>query len=322
MSLANFDLNLLKVLDALLRESNTTKAAERVGLSQPAVSAALSRLRDRLGDPLFVRSGKGIKPTPFADTLRMPVQEVLARMEAIVEGPEKFDPETSDRVFRICGTDYFSEVLFPPLLKRLVKEAPNISLRLVDQLYETNAAAMQNLDIDIAFLPRIHFPEWMDVQEVCLTSFVIGAPKDNHLFRENGIGPGDPIPMEIYLQFHHASFAPEGYIQADGDLALANKGHSRKVLATFPTFGGIYSAIARGGMLGGLPVELAKRYESYGEISLHPLPVDLPPNHMCMIWNRSFTHDAAHRWLRQTIAKLLSDNSNDERSHTPGIVHV
>ena len=309
-NLTGFDLNLLKALDALLRESSTTDAGRRIGLSQPAVSAALGRLRAQLGDPLFVRKGQGLTPTPFAETLRGPVQDALAQIETILGGPAGFVPSESDRVFHLSGSDYFSELLFPPLLKQLQDEAPKIGLRLVDQVFASNMEAMQKLEIDLAFWPRLHFPDTIAAEEICISRFLICAPKDHPKLKEAGIGPGDPIPLEVYLSFAHATFAPDGQPRADGDLALANRGFERHTMVSFPTFSGVYAAVAYGGLLGGLPRQLAMRYEKAGLISLHPMPLPLDDNRLCMIWNRSLTHDAGHAWLRDKVAGIMAEYSD------------
>ena len=123
MNIASFDLNLLTVLDALLREGSTVRAGERIGLSQPAVSAALGRLRHALGDELFVRRGQGLEPTDYARSLVVPVREVLDAVVGVLAG-SRFEPGTSDAVFRLSGSDFFAEMLMPALAERLSREAP------------------------------------------------------------------------------------------------------------------------------------------------------------------------------------------------------
>lgn len=107
VNFVTFDLNLLRVLDALLREGSTVKAGNRLGMSQPAVSSALSRLRHSLGDELFLRQGQGILPTDYARSLATPLREQLDRLEALLTGPGGFDPATAELIFRIAGSDFF-----------------------------------------------------------------------------------------------------------------------------------------------------------------------------------------------------------------------
>lgn len=128
----NFDLNLLRVLHALLEEHSTVRAGERLGLSQPAVSAALARLRAALGDELFFRRGKGLEPTQYALTLKEELKQVFERIEGLIRGPGTFDPRISDVSFRISGSDFFAELLMPRLAERLQLLAPKMRVHLVD----------------------------------------------------------------------------------------------------------------------------------------------------------------------------------------------
>jgi len=132
MSLNALDLNLLRVFDALMRERSVTRAGERIGLSQPAVSAALNRLRHLVGDQLFVRRGNDMVPTPRAEDLAAPVRSALAEIEKAFMGGARFDPATAERTFTFMGADYFSMRLMPELARRMAVAAPGIVLRLLD----------------------------------------------------------------------------------------------------------------------------------------------------------------------------------------------
>lgn len=132
VNLATFDLNLLRVLDALLREGSTVRAGERIGLSQPAVSAALNRLRAALDDELFFRQGQGLAATDYARSLEEPLAMVLASIEALLARPGAFDAASSEASFRISGSDFFAEMLMPRLGERLLRLAPSMRVHLVD----------------------------------------------------------------------------------------------------------------------------------------------------------------------------------------------
>ena len=128
MNISTFDLNLLRVLDALLRERNVSRAAERLSLSQPAVSNALNRLRDLLDDPLLVRVGRSMQPTPRALALEVPIRDVLQRIEESLSADAPFDPASSRQRFRIAVTDYVELILMPRLLKLLAERAPGVQI--------------------------------------------------------------------------------------------------------------------------------------------------------------------------------------------------
>src|SRR5437764_13596203 len=156
MSLAGLDLNLLVVLDALFTERSVTRAARRVGLTQPALSNALARLRIQLDDPLFVRSGRGIIPTARALEMQPVIADALKRIEgALQEG--KFDPRTSRRVFRVIASDYIEAVLLPSILARLEAEAPYVDLEIRPPPTTTSAPRdmLERGEVDIALGVRV-----------------------------------------------------------------------------------------------------------------------------------------------------------------------
>jgi DNA-binding transcriptional LysR family regulator len=132
VNLAAFDLNLLRVFDAMMLELSTVRAGERVGLSQPAVSSALGRLRSVLGDELFVRDGNRMMPTPRALQLKEPVRQALVQIEEALAVNAAFDPQTSTRSFMLIGSDYFSTLLMPKLAARVTPIAPSIVLQMMD----------------------------------------------------------------------------------------------------------------------------------------------------------------------------------------------
>lgn len=160
MTIQNFDLNLLKALDALLAERSVTKAAEQIHLSQPAMSGALKRLRDEFRDQLLIRNGREMDLTPLGRSLAGNVHEVLKSIRGILETQVQFDPATARRSIRLAMTDYAAMVLMPHVLERLCRESPfiNCNVQIVD---ETVASALVNGDVDIFVGVR----EWIDQTE-------------------------------------------------------------------------------------------------------------------------------------------------------------
>ncbi len=153
MNFATFDLNLLRVLDALFREGSTVKASARLGLSQPAVSSSLSRLRHALDDPLFVRQGNRLVPTDFAENLRHGVQDELNRIELLLSKADAFDPEKAEGHFKISGSDFFAELLMPNLGDLLTRTAPKLRAQLVDLVPDDYLASLERYDADLALIP-------------------------------------------------------------------------------------------------------------------------------------------------------------------------
>src|SRR5215510_5962668 len=157
MNVGDLDLNLLRAFDAVLRDGSVTAAAGRLGLSQPAMSNALSRLRRLLGDPLFMRTAGGMRPTPFAQQLAAPVQQALDLIRASLSQQAGFDPKTSDRIFRLQLTDVGEIAFLPPLLERLQRDAPRVRVE-TQQLPQdevSDALASGEADLALGFLPEL-----------------------------------------------------------------------------------------------------------------------------------------------------------------------
>ncbi|WP_246682196.1 LysR family transcriptional regulator [Mesorhizobium sp. B3-2-1] len=150
MNLNALDLNLVRVLDALLRERSVTRAGEQIGLSQPAVSAALNRLRHVLNDQLFVRHGNDIVPTPRAESLAEPVRAALREIERVFQTGKDFDPAGLERTFTFMGADFFSMLLMPPLAARIAAVAPGVSFRFLDSARGDVSRLLQDDEIDAA----------------------------------------------------------------------------------------------------------------------------------------------------------------------------
>ncbi|WP_313110729.1 LysR family transcriptional regulator, partial [Stutzerimonas nitrititolerans] len=166
MNIYNFDLNLLRVLDALLRERNVSRAAQRLSLSQPAVSNALNRLRELLDDPLLVRVGRAMQPTPRALSLEAPIRDALQQIEHTLNAGDFFDPATSRQRFAIAVTDYVELICMPPLMAHLARVAPGIQLAIEHLSPTLPIEALDNGELDLAlgrFLDvptRFHRRRW------------------------------------------------------------------------------------------------------------------------------------------------------------------
>jgi DNA-binding transcriptional LysR family regulator len=161
VNFAAFDLNLLRVFDALMRERSVTRAGERVGLSQPAVSAALNRLRHSLSDQLFVRLGNEMVPTPRAEGIAEAVREALANIERAISSQDRFDPATARQTYSLRGADFFSMRLMPDLSEAIAAEAPGIRLRFLDSGHGDLAQLLQEGVIDVALDRPLEVPTWV-----------------------------------------------------------------------------------------------------------------------------------------------------------------
>ncbi len=312
MNLSSFDLNLLRVLDALLHEQSTVKAGERIGLSQPAVSSALGRLRHALNDPLFVREGQRLVPTEYARRLEFPLRHILEDVEALLAGPESFDPANAEQSFKISGSDFFAEMLMPSLANALSRLAPKIQVQLVDLVPDNYVGTLERHGIDLAFVPKIDFPTWTDNAPAFRSRFVMIARSGHPRLARAEVREGEIVPIDLFCDLGHVVFSPEGKLKAMGDAALARIGRERRVVMTMPVFGGVTNAVAGSDLVALLPEQLARKVAPRLGLAIYTPPMPINPVQICMIWHRRNTNHPTHRWLRDLVLELLAPLNDDE----------
>lgn len=305
-NLINFDLNLLRVLDALLREGSTVRAGQRLGLSQPAVSAALGRLRAGLNDDLFLRRGKGLEPTQFALSLEAPLRDLLDGIQILLSRGGPFDPATSTARFKISGSDFFAELLMPELAERLLRHAPGMRVHLVDLVPDNYIDTLERYEVDLALVPALALPDRIEAQPVFRSSFSVIARQDHPCIAQAGLAPGDMMPMDLFCDLGHVLFSPEGNARAMGDAALAKVGRERRVVMTMPVFSGVYRAVAGSDLIALLPTKLARHIAGGVGLCIYAPPMAIVPVQILMIWHRRQSGWPAHQWLRGQIAGLLA----------------
>jgi DNA-binding transcriptional LysR family regulator len=306
MNIAAFDLNLLRVFDAIMRERSVTRAGEQIGLSQPAVSAALNRLRFLLDDQLFVRRGHELAPTPRAEDLALPVREALAGLERALLGDRKFEPASFERNFTLQGADFFTSLLMPLLSDRLAAEAPGVRLRFLDSGAAGMDQALQDDAVDIVMEPYLRPPpEFVSSQLLFHAPFVVVAAKDMPAIAN--LKPGSAFPLDLFCALPHALRAKDGALEGPMDTALAVAGRSRRVVLSLPHFYSVALTVARGRLIAALPGLYANAFAArMGLVQFEPpLPVDVPEIHM--FWHRRHDANPAHKWLRERIVQVLRE---------------
>ncbi|GHF57394.1 LysR family transcriptional regulator [Seohaeicola zhoushanensis] len=305
MNLSGFDLNLLRVLDALLAEGSTVRAGTRIGLSQPAVSAALGRLRHALGDPLFVRQGQRLVPTDYARDLAQPLRDSLDAIEVLLDGPARFDAATASETFKISGSDFFAEMLMPALGERLSRIAPGVRVQLVDLVPDNYVRSLENREVDVALMPKPELPGWVEWQPLFHSDFVMVARRGHARLGRAGVNPGATVPIDLFCDLGHILFSPEGRLSAMGDAALAAVGRSRRVVMTMPVFFGVARAVAESDHVALLPGQLAARLAEPLGLDIYRPPMPVPTPQIGMVWQKRMTSTPGHRWLRDEIARLM-----------------
>jgi DNA-binding transcriptional LysR family regulator len=305
------DMNLLRVLDALLREGSTVVAGRRLGLSQPAVSAALGRLRHALGDALFVRQGQGLVPTSFAAQLEEPLRAVLSDLESLLTGPGQFDPEEAQFDFRISGTDFFATMLMPVLAVQVQRAAPGVRIQLVDLVPDNYVEALERRNVDLALLPQRAFPAWIAQEPVFTPGFAVIARRGHPALEAAGVAPGGCVPMDLFCTLGHVLCSPDGRFHGIGDAALASQGRVRRVVMSVPVFEGVVQVVAASELIALFPRVLAEKRAPQAGIQLYQPPLPIPPPVLCMAWHRRRTEDPAHEWLRGVVRQILAPLDRD-----------
>lgn len=309
MNFNAFDLNLLRVFDALMRERSVTRAGERIGLSQPAVSAALNRLRALLGDQLFVRRGNEMVPTPRADDVFGPVRDALQSIEAALGPPRGFDPATARRTFTLLGADFFSLLLMPRLFARWSEEAPGLTWRFLDSARAGPGGdvtrLLQDDAIDVALERPLDTIEPIESLQLFVSPFTLIARRDHPALA--GIRPGDPVPLDIYQGLPHAIRSIDGSLSGMVDVALAKAGAERRVRIALPHFQSVAEAVAMTTALAAVPRQFAGAVADKLDLALYAMPVEVPAPDVRLYWHARRNDDPAHKWLREAVMSLTTE---------------
>ncbi|QDZ01190.1 LysR family transcriptional regulator [Nitratireductor mangrovi] len=307
MNFSGIDLNLLRIFDAMMQERSTTRVAERVGLSQPAVSSALGRLRHIAGDELFIREGNRMVPTTKAELMHAPVRAAMARVEDAFDVAMPFDPPRAERTFRILGSDYFSTLIMPSLAAAVHVQAPRVVLQMLDMPSSEVVPALSDGRVDLAFSPStIEPPDYIRKQTLFHSYIVAAAAKGNERLRDAGIAAGERLPAELYCALPHVVMSMDGSRRGTIDTPLEDQGLSRSVMLTLPHFHAVASAVASSDMVGNLPVHYARLVAPQMNLELYLPPFDPPIIDVNLYWHRRHDSDSANSWLRTMIRRISS----------------
>ena len=303
MDFHGVDLNLLAAFAALMEERNVTRAAVRVGVSQPAMSAALSRLRTLLEDPLFLRSAEGLLPTPRARDLAGPVAEALRQLEAVLVKKPVFDPGKVSMEFTLGLSDYPAFVLLPALLGALEKKAPGISLSV--RSFSSRDSAVDLLDaglIDAAVgVPPTQAESRILTRPILRDDFVTIVRRDHPDARRG-------MSMKTFLSLQHVLASPEGDRHGLVDEALAQLGKRRTLALSLPQMFAVPAVVAQTQMAATVMKRVALHSPARRMLVLFPPPVALPEVQFDLLWHRRSDTHPAQMWLRalmESLAKSL-----------------
>src|SRR5437868_562302 len=297
MNVQDVDLNLLHVFDAVLQERSVTAAAARLGLTQPAVSNALARLRTLLGDALFVRTPAGMEATPFARGVAEPVRQALALLDsALAHGPG-FDPGTATRAFRFYMSDVGQVEFLPPLVERVQRVAPGVRLEAVAVDLEDIADALGSgaLDVAVGFLPALGAP----ISRRALF-------RDPYLCLMRADHPIERLTRKRFLEASHVLVTYRAGGHRVIEEALERAGVARRIALRVPHFTVVPMVLERTDLILTLPARVARVYERRGRFKVLPPPVPIPQAEVSVYWHERFAADPGNGWLRQQVVELFS----------------
>ncbi|QDD62719.1 LysR family transcriptional regulator [Herbaspirillum seropedicae] len=291
-------IRLLQVFDEIYKTGSVTRAAEHLGLGQPAVSIALARLRAHFNDPLFVRIANVMEPTPLACELQEQVHGALASLEQVFGYRGSFDPTRAERTFTISMTDISQLVLLPSLWAHLRRTSPGIHIDIVP-LSEQTPRLLESGEADLAlgFVPQLEAGFYQ--QSLFRQRYVCVASADHPRIRQR-------LTLRQFEREEHAVVTSSG----TGHLILAkeitSQGIRHNIALRVPNYLGIAFVIEQTDMLVTIPERLAEVLEGRGRFKVFPVPFALPDYAVKQHWHERFHHDPGHRWLRGVVSDLLS----------------
>lgn len=301
MDLRHVDLNLISVLDALFEARSVSGAARRLKVTQPTVSFALGKLRHFFGDDLFVRQARAMSPTPFALSLRQPVQEILAIIHRDVLPKAPFDPATTTREFTICTSDVGELCFLPRLVQAFAAEAPHACLRSISMPAEEDLSAhlARAADVALGYFPRLDAPDLI-VEHLFDHPFVCIARQGHPAFDE-------PITLEAFLQCEHAVVHPQGRSQHIVQQSLSTMGLEVKVSVHTAHFASLPFLLLGSDLISLVPASIADAFVEYMPLETTAAPLQIPAIPLSQHWSRRNATDPALKWLLELIARLFQE---------------
>ena len=295
--MARLDFNLLVTLDVLLAEGNVTRAAQRLQLSASAMSRALARLRETTGDPLLVRAGRGLVPTPRALELRERVRQLVQDGEAVLRPAEKLNLKRIERIFTLRTSEGFVENFGPDLITRVGEEAPGVRLRFVQKPNKDSAPLRDGtVDLETGVVEKTTAPE-LRVQ-ILFRDRYIGVVRKGHPLSKGKITPSR------YAAGRHICVSREGLDRGPIDEALNPLGLEREIVTIVGGFSTALGLARASDLIASVP----ERHTGNLRAGMHsfPLPVSMPEFTVSLLWHPRLDADQAHRWLRGHVRDICA----------------
>ena len=300
INLAGIDLNLLVVLDALITEQSVTRAAEKIGRTQPAVSNALGRLRALLDDDLLVRDGRNMRLTEQAQSLQGPLNQTLKSIRRTLEHRAKFDPSEDQFTIRLFASDYVSFLLLPPLLRELKRQAPKADLIVLWSKKHRVFNQLESADLDLAIGNFNDLPKGVRRRHILDENPVVVGRQDHPAFDE------EPMTLEAFLGARHLSISYEGLPFDYVDQAVARLGVSYRSDVVIPHFLAVPFIVKQTDLLAMVSQRLADYFSEKEGLAWRKPPFDIASLPIDLIWSELTDTDAAISWFRSLVIDVAA----------------
>lgn len=302
MHLRNIDLNLLTVFDAIMAEGNMTRAAATIGMTQPAISLAVSRLRGLVGDPLFERTGRGVKPTPRALAMAAPVRRALETIANAVEAGGEFDYKSADRTFKLVLSDYGEMLYLPPLMGWLGEHGASIT---IDTFPVTGLDVTR--DLRFGTIDLLFWLEPIEDEEVCVHQ--LASEGQVCLVREDHPLADKQMTAEDYAALDHLAIRlPLGYNQSVVAQRIRARGLERRIALEVHSCHEMPPVIAATDLVCTLPTRMAEAMVRHYPLKIMAAPLPEMTLPVYMMWHRSMDRDPGHRWLRERLINIAGED--------------
>lgn len=301
MNIGGIDLNLLLAFEALVDERHVGRAAKRVGLSQPAFSNAIARLRARLEDPLFVRTAQGMIPTPRADYLAGPIRTALAQLRQTFEAPHSFDPSVSTHRFCIGLSDDVELRLVPLFARSMLSGELQMQTRRLDWLFTVPESELRNgtLDLAIGYFPDARYiAPGLIMEPLSEESNLVIARRGHSMWKHK-------LTLHKFTMLDHAAVIYRSQVWGLIDNELAARGLRRRLRLALPHCLSVLHAVASSDLVACIQESVIERFGKNLNLKSCPEPLGLPPFVLRMVWHRQRDNDPAHVWFRKLISTEL-----------------
>lgn len=303
---SGFDLNLLVAFDALMLERNVSRAAAKLGITQPALSHALKRLRATFDDELFIRARNHMQPTARALSLHGPIRNALEECESVLDQHGSFDPTSAKRTFKLSMSDGTAAIVLPAVVTTLRQDAPEINLNVGDATRVETIARLVSGEIDLAIGVFPGLPPDILKEEIYRDSLVCVADQKNSKLRRGH------MDFDSYLSCPHVTVAFDQHSGFELDDMLTRLGIKRRIVAVLPHYLLIPLVVRGNDLVGHVRRQFSAGFGEFPGIAVFepPLPMQIPELSFQQIWHRRKDADPGHRWLRQVIKKKIGANAD------------